>query len=140
MVHPDWLNKKVREKEDKFRQRKLIDIFSSMNKDVDGPNVGDVEDFAKLQSASGNKPQPIVRSFKINKENCLSKPSCSGPEIRTDYQRGNVADSRHPQPLTALHQNGNLSDVTDRNIDYDGWLQSKKRKWKEAREERKKRR
>ncbi|MFS7947003.1 putative DNA-directed DNA polymerase [Helianthus anomalus] len=28
VVHPDWLYKKVREKEDKMRQRKVDDIFS----------------------------------------------------------------------------------------------------------------
>ncbi|KAK9939848.1 hypothetical protein M0R45_016530 [Rubus argutus] len=33
VVHPDWLHKKVREKEDKFRQRKLVDIFRSLNGD-----------------------------------------------------------------------------------------------------------
>ncbi|KAI9094487.1 hypothetical protein K1719_026712 [Acacia pycnantha] len=32
VVHPDWLHKKVQEKQDKFRQRKLVDVFNSMNR------------------------------------------------------------------------------------------------------------
>lgn len=30
VIHPVWLHKKVREKEDKFRQRKIDDTFKSM--------------------------------------------------------------------------------------------------------------
>lgn len=137
MVHPDWLHKKVREKEDRFRQRKLVDIFSSMNKDVDEPNIGDLEDFANKQSASGTGPRPIVRSFEINTESCLSKPSCQGPEMHVNHQQENVAMSRFHQPPMALHQNGTSDQNVDRNVDYQGWLQLKKRKWKETREERK---
>ncbi|KAI9075110.1 hypothetical protein K1719_042922 [Acacia pycnantha] len=44
VVHPDWLHKKVREKQDKFRQRKLVDVFNSMNMD----------ELSKKQSNSDN--------------------------------------------------------------------------------------
>ncbi|CAK9171531.1 unnamed protein product [Ilex paraguariensis] len=76
VVHPDWLHKKVHEKEDKLRQRKLVDIFSSSNKegrmqlrtDANAPNhataeqsIEDMEDFRKKGRTSVVGPRPIVR-------------------------------------------------------------------------------
>lgn len=78
VVHPDWLHKKVREKEDKFRQRKLVDIFSLLNKDDKeklrtvadtnnheiagaGHNIKDLEDFRTNEKVSAVGARPIVR-------------------------------------------------------------------------------
>ena len=81
VVHPDWLHKKVREKEDKFRQRKLVDIFSSLNRDeflkknsdAAGANgvmneeiVKDLEDFGNKSRKSVTGPRPIVRCYEVN--------------------------------------------------------------------------
>ncbi|KAG9455053.1 hypothetical protein H6P81_007957 [Aristolochia fimbriata] len=120
VIHPDWLHKKVREREDRFRQRKLVDVFRSMNKaDAVQNNLPtvlsdemDIEDFAEKETTSVG-PRPIVCSYETNKE----LPSSE------DY-----------------HQNGFSSNNIDKNVDYQGWLELKKRKWKENRERRKRRR
>ncbi|XP_075520013.1 DNA polymerase epsilon catalytic subunit A-like isoform X2 [Primulina tabacum] len=130
VVHPDWLHKKVREKEEKFRQRKLIDIFSSQKRDEalrtnndpfadKSDNVKDMEDFRKAEKTSLVGPQPIVCTYGVN-----DKP----------YQ---VNTSR--SHLKQLFQN-DLEENIDSNEDYLGWLELRKRKWRETREKRKRQR
>ncbi|XP_010496915.2 PREDICTED: DNA polymerase epsilon catalytic subunit A [Camelina sativa] len=124
--HPDWLHKKVREKEDKFRQRKLVDMFSSANKDgvsdtdhlVTEDNMEDIEDFCKENRPSVKGPKPIARSFEVKKKMTEheQKESC-GPEFH-DISFQNI----------------------DKNVNYQGWLELKKRKWKVTLEKKKKRR
>lgn len=79
MVHPDWLHKKVREKEDRFRQRKLVDIFSRVNEDEttmqDEGNVGDTEDLVSKKDVSNAGPRPVVHFLKLTKKTIhLSSP------------------------------------------------------------------
>ncbi|KAF3455292.1 hypothetical protein FNV43_RR05740 [Rhamnella rubrinervis] len=143
VAHPDWLHKKVREKDDKFRQQKLADMFSSFQRDdllkrntdavgpshvIDEENVRDFEDFQN-NNHSVNGPRPIVRRYEVNKQN----------SVRTI---GKV-DSLQEQAdnCEKVHQvNGVCSVSVDRNVDYHGWLEIKKRKWKENLDRRKKQR
>nr|GMD12608.1 DNA polymerase epsilon catalytic subunit A-like [Ipomoea batatas] len=133
VAHPDWLHKKVLEKEDKFRQQKLNDIFSSVNRDdiaklnfdstasVEAlQNVEDIEDFRKNSKSSPFAPRPIVHSHGVNKG------------------RGLVNSSA--QVDCSLNDHGKDAKDIDKSVDYQGWLQSKKRKWKEMRENRKRQR
>ncbi|KAG7653527.1 DNA polymerase epsilon catalytic subunit A C-terminal [Arabidopsis suecica] len=126
VLHPDWLHKKVREKDDKFRQRKLVDMFSSANKDgvleTDHPvtkdNVEDIEDFCKENRPSVKGPKPIARSYEVNKKQSEreQQESCD-PEFH-DISFQNI----------------------DKSVNYQGWLELKKRKWKVTLEKKKKRR
>ncbi|XP_042956181.1 DNA polymerase epsilon catalytic subunit A-like [Carya illinoinensis] len=151
VVHPDWLYKKVREKEDKFRQRKLVDIFYSLNRDdllrknsdPVGTNavrneeiVEDLEDFRNKSSSSVNGLRPIVRSYKVNDEQNLVKKNGQVHSVqnKTGHSEHVLQDS--PQ----LHQNSLSSENIDRNVDYQGWLELKKRKWKDTLERRKRQR
>ncbi|KAK7271283.1 hypothetical protein RJT34_27054 [Clitoria ternatea] len=149
VVHPDWLHKKVREKEDKFRQRKLVDVFNSMNqnerlKKHDEPNhvhlvmddeaVNDLEDFGG-SSTSICGPRPIIRRYEANKERHSVK--LNGLE---DSEQEHNDRSSKDQLLSALQQNEISCENIDRNVDYQGWLQMKKRKWKDILEGRKKKR
>ncbi|VFQ71576.1 unnamed protein product [Cuscuta campestris] len=133
VAHPDWLHKKVREKEDKFRQKKLNDIFGPMNKDNTSKlntdsttseeaeqHVEDLEDFWKNRKSSVVVPRPIVHSHGVNKDNDLVKTS--------------------GQVDCALNEPGTCEKDIDKNVDYQGWLQSKKRKWKQMRDNRKRQR
>ncbi|PWA40336.1 DNA polymerase epsilon catalytic subunit [Artemisia annua] len=122
VVHPDWLHKKVREKDDKMRQRKLADFFGSVNminKDdskndaneedrlPNEQNVVDLEDFGGNRKSSGVGPIPIVRCYETN-----HKTSGQG-----------ASSMEKPDQ--------------DKHLDYQGWLDSRKRKWKQVREKRK---
>ncbi|OVA03605.1 DNA-directed DNA polymerase [Macleaya cordata] len=131
VIHPDWLHKKVREKEDKLRQRKLVDMFSSFKKDntvqiaatsdhvLVEENIEDLEDFRNKGTASGIGPRPVVRSYEVNRERHSTKES--SPIVSLQQQTG----------ATVSYEN------IDRNVDYHAWLEVKKRKWKDTREERK---
>ncbi|KAF7120543.1 hypothetical protein RHSIM_Rhsim13G0107600 [Rhododendron simsii] len=150
VVHPDWLHKRVREKEDKFRQRKLVDIFSSLKTDGDinmsiGPtttnqitdekNLADLEDFKHGGGTSVTRHRPIVR-YEVNNRLHLVKASCQvdSPQKQSDGG-GSVR-----QPLSPLHHNIiNVEDI-DRNVDYQGWLEVRKRRWKDTLEKRKRQR
>ncbi|XP_071730284.1 DNA polymerase epsilon catalytic subunit A-like [Rutidosis leptorrhynchoides] len=142
VVHPDWLHKKVREKEDKMRQRKLVDIFSSLKKgNEDGPqidangkdhlpheqNVVDLEDFGNNRKASNVGPRPISRSYETN-------PNASGK----GSSREKPGQDKNMHPLMSSPQPLDINDEEiDRHLDYQGWLDSRKRKWKQIREKRK---
>ncbi|KAL5555227.1 hypothetical protein UlMin_037463 [Ulmus minor] len=144
VVHPDWLHKKVREKEDKFRQQKVADMFSSFKKDdlsrrkndaVEANNVmdkeiaGDIEDF-QSNNGSINGPRPIVRCYEVN-----NNPN----SLETGAQAEAMQQPDHSEKEHQL-QNSLSSESIDRNIDYQGWLDIKKRKWKETLSKRKKQR
>lgn len=140
VVHPDWLHKKVREKEDKFRQRKLNDIFSSVNKDdtvaskhsKNQQNLEDLEDFGHSGKSSIFGPRPVVHRHGVNKEH----PVNTSDQLDGQQQNGHSSSQSKMLPS---QENADVEDV-DRNVDYHGWLQQKKRKWKEIREERKRQR
>ena len=142
-IHPDWLHKKVCEKDDKFRQQKLADMFSSFQRDdllkrngdaigtshaIDEENIRDFEDFQNSDH-SGNEPRPIVRCYEVHKQN----------SVRTI---GKV-DSLQEQADNSekVHEANAVSSVSvDRSVDYQGWLEIKKRKWKENLDRRKRQR
>ncbi|XP_049379283.1 DNA polymerase epsilon catalytic subunit A-like isoform X1 [Solanum stenotomum] len=140
VVHPDWLHKKVREKEDKFRQRKLNDIFSSVNKDdtvaskhsKNQQNFEDLEDFRHSGKSSIFGPRPVVHRHGVNKEHLVNTSD------RLDSQQKN-GHASSPSKMLPSQEIADVEDI-DRNVDYHGWLQQKKRKWKEIREERKRQR
>ncbi|CAI9105576.1 OLC1v1004524C1 [Oldenlandia corymbosa var. corymbosa] len=143
VTHPDWLDKKVREKEDKYRQRKLVDIFSSRSK-TDGAKAindgstnkqgsdehttADLEDLGYNGKTFTGGPRPIVRCYKANGEQhqatTTSKMDCCARQ--SDGQE----DGKSSQGIESI----------DRNVNYEGWLELTKRKWKETLEKRKRQR
>ncbi|XP_051120943.1 DNA polymerase epsilon catalytic subunit A-like [Andrographis paniculata] len=144
VVHPDWLHKKVREKEDKFRQRKLVDIFSrrkgedaermtASDHGKDRISISDMEDFMNTEKTPQVRPQPIVHSYGIINEH--HKATTQNPEEGLEQNgRDEIAEhSRHPLQK-------DIEVTIDRCVDYQGWLELKKRKWKETREKRKRQR
>ncbi|XP_074301915.1 DNA polymerase epsilon catalytic subunit A-like [Silene latifolia] len=136
VVHPDWLHKKVREKEDKFRQKNIKDLFSSkrdaLEKDgaatsgsVNGRNnkhnITDMEDFGNLDGA-GVGSRPVVQSYEVNGRDSNQTIHDQGRDGGVEFQ--NVASVEE----------------VDKTVDYAGWLEQKKRKWKDNREKRKRQR
>ncbi|KAL8140374.1 hypothetical protein V2J09_006395 [Rumex salicifolius] len=139
VAHPDWLHKKVREKEDKFRQRKLLDMFgparknemSGMDLNVKGANeLADIERDVDLEDM-GNKSRigvptrPLIRNYEVAKgQNFVGEASSLG---HTDQDQNKDGQE-------------DLDSEIDKNVDYNGWLEQRKRKWKQVREQRKRQR
>ncbi|XP_020973385.1 DNA polymerase epsilon catalytic subunit A isoform X2 [Arachis ipaensis] len=150
VAHPDWLHKKVREKEDKFRQRKLVDVFNSFKRDdrskrnsdsngvslmADEETVIDLEDFGNKARNLPIGPRPIIRHYKANNEGNSIKLSGHG-----NSEQQHIDNSSKDESLSLFQQKEISSEIVDRNVDYQGWLEIKKRKWKSILEKRKKRR
>lgn len=135
------MHKKVREKEDKVRQRKLVDMFSSSNKAdllrksndsninshvLDG-NVQDLEDFPNKSRSSSSGPIPIVRCYEVSNEHEAMK---TAEQVDTLQQQLNHREILHQHSQSA-QENAICTEDIDKHVDYHGWLQSKKRKWKD---------
>lgn len=138
VIHPDWLLKKVKEKDDKFRQRKLVDIFNRKEKDdangqnIDVQNITDMEDFRSGKTPPV-RPQPIAHSYVIhNEHHQVETNSLGGSTQQNDVQTG---QNQSTHPLQKAPE-----ETIDRVVDYQGWLESRKRKWRGTREKRKRQR
>jgi DNA polymerase epsilon subunit 1 len=136
VLHPDWLHKKVREKDDRFRQRKLRDMFSPLAKDRVMQNLngtGDIEDL--LTSDNGLTKTTASHGFNIGKGNQLNmSPSAEGGSDHREKQQKSVIRSNEPL------RDDSADDIVDRSTDYQGWLDARKRKWKHVREQKKRQR
>lgn len=147
VVHPDWLHKRIREKNDRFRQRKLVDIFSSSNRDdplesthdaiitnyvINEENVEDLEDLQNRRVQSLDGRNPIVRSYEQRTGKAMNRPNSM--QCKMDS-----VGSLEKQSST-LQKDFMASENIDKNVDYQGWLDLKKRKWKETLEKRKRQR
>uniref|UniRef100_A0A0A9HDX6 DNA polymerase epsilon catalytic subunit n=1 Tax=Arundo donax TaxID=35708 RepID=A0A0A9HDX6_ARUDO len=136
VLHPDWLHKKVREKDDRFRQHKLRDIFSPLAKDEGMQNlngVGYMEDL--LTSNKDLRKIPASNGLNIDKENHPNGPSV---EAGSDYSKNRPKSLIGSNVLLSSQiQNGAADETVDRSTDYQGWLDAKKRKWKYVREQKK---
>ncbi|RWW20753.1 hypothetical protein GW17_00015115 [Ensete ventricosum] len=143
VVHPDWLHKKVCEKEDRFRQRKLVDIFNTAKRDQvaqDETTVGDIEEISVKDGARVLPPRPVVHTFEVNREINSRKPSSPVSGMPVDLQEQHLTLFGSNQSLVSSSNNGISSENVDKTVDYQAWLETKKRKWKDSREERKRRR
>ncbi|CAA6660705.1 unnamed protein product [Spirodela intermedia] len=154
VIHPDWLHKKVRDKDDRFRQKKLHDMFGPIgnggtmqnhasvdsNHELHEMIIGDMEDIMNKEHHSSTVgPRPTVRSYAANKENLLANASSPCSKTLDRQQQEDGAHGKH-QPLLSPMENLISTDSIDRNVDYQGWLDAKKRKWKDTRERKKRRR
>lgn len=144
MAHPGWLHKKVREKDDKFRQQKVVDMFASSNRgklskknsDVScgkhvmiEDNSEDIEDFHK-KTSSTNGPKPVVRCYDVRgMKHSVTIDSKADSGMQENFHDGAC------EPSSPLHVEN-----IDKNVDYNGWLEIKKRKWKNTLDKRKKQR
>ncbi|KAK3158029.1 hypothetical protein QOZ80_2AG0131930 [Eleusine coracana subsp. coracana] len=138
VLHPDWLHKKVREKDDRFRQRKLRDIFSPLAKDEGMQNLNVSEDMEDLLvSKKDLRKISASHGLNVDKEN---NPNMQSVESGSDYGKNRQKSTVSNLPLSSQIPNDAADEAVDRSADYQGWLDAKKRKWKHVREQRKRRR
>ena len=117
--HPDWLHKRIREKNDKFSQRNLKTMFQTQfangaplaGKDL---NILDIED----GGAKSTPTRPRVRTFRRD-----------GDAPQTPDQRATPSGEAPKTPGSASAS----AAAPDRATDYDGWLKHYKSKWKTLR-------
>lgn len=106
--HPDWLHKKVLEKNDVFKQRKIDDIFKSKPKPLP-----DIEDSAgKSPSTSSNLPTVTRKRVRIEEET--------------------------EQPKTWREALGNPPEIGETREELIEWIKFQKKKWRFQIQQRKK--
>lgn len=124
VAHPDWLNRRIAQKEDKFQQAKMTDMFQKQplkERDANRQPVrssGDMEDFGST-ALSKFKPGSATKAVASQKRKIRDEPTL--PATINPY------DS-----LPAV-----MPSITE---DYVGWLQYQKKKWKIQKAARKRRR
>ncbi|XP_039789737.1 DNA polymerase epsilon catalytic subunit A-like isoform X3 [Panicum virgatum] len=138
VLHPDWLHKKVREKDDRFRQRKLRDIFSPLAKDEGMQNLNRAGDMEDLLMSNKDLRKNSSQALDIDKENNPNGASMGAGSNNSRKQQNSITGLN--VPLSSRIQNVAADETIDRSIDYQGWLDAKKRKWKHVREQKKRRR
>lgn len=110
--HPDWLQRRINIKDDKMKQKKLTDLFSSKEPLADITNINraeDMEDFgAKLL-----KPKQLGDIISSSQPPAVSQ------------KRKSPEPAENPNPMAALPDN--MPDPSD---DYVGFLEFQKKKWK----------
>lgn len=132
----------MREKEDKFRQRTLVNWLHKKNDDtttgtfLNERNVEDMEDFLNIKGDSTDKPRPVVHHYEGNGKHHLDRGIC---QINSQQKETNGKEIEHPDSLSMQKEAMPMVDI-DRNLDYQGWLEMKKRKWREALDRRKRQR
>ncbi|OCL01676.1 DNA polymeras-like protein epsilon [Glonium stellatum] len=111
--HPDWLNRRIRIKDDVFKQKKMTDMFDKKTlADVDTNTLGnravDLEDFgaSKFSQLSQTKKGVVTKMVQKRKA-----PEPTLP-VQTD-------------PYASLPSK--MPSITE---DYKGWLRYQKQKWK----------
>ena len=121
--HPDWLERRIRVKDDKFQQKKMTDLFekkplSEINANqVGGRVAGDLEDFGATPMS---KLKPATAAKIVNAQKRKAIESAPAAPV-------NPYDSL-PDKMPSITEN------------YQGWLRYQKKKWKIQKQARKRRR
>nr|ASF90262.1 hypothetical protein SPAR03885 [Bartheletia paradoxa] len=123
--HPDWLFKRVARSDDKFKQHTLTDMFTKMRKNAPPPaeieaeagpsssrldNAEDIEDFGKTEGQTALAQRRVAVVTSKRKEDSKGKGKAQ------------------PEPEEQIP-------LPDMNVDYPGWLEAMKPRWKKRREE-----
>ncbi|KAK0337111.1 hypothetical protein LTR59_014307 [Friedmanniomyces endolithicus] len=127
VAHPEWLDKRIRTKEDVFKQAKMTDMFQKRPLAERDPNLVsprlDMEDFGATPMSKLVKPATGARI--VQKQGGAQKRKAIEPAAAAATV--NLYDS-----LLAV-----MPSITE---DYKGWLRYQKQKWKIQKAARKRRR
>ncbi|KAJ2957645.1 hypothetical protein NQZ79_g6638 [Umbelopsis isabellina] len=118
--HPDWLFKRVAQKDDKFKQNRITDMFSRTDSNP-----------AFLESARDIEDLGIPR----NPHSLIDQNGKVVPKVMKQRKRKSKTN-QDPEPLSDTDMPEIMPDMHE---DYAEWLQFQKHKWKKQRVERLKR-
>ncbi|CAO3595323.1 unnamed protein product [Absidia cylindrospora] len=131
VAHPDWLFKRISDKDDKMKQHRITDMFSkrpppsidNINDTAMDGSDGDVEmgDIEELDIGGSTNNNFLPKMAKVTKR----KQKSTDMDIDTEPE---LPDEDLPENMPDMLQ------------DYQGWLAYQKRKWKRQRISRQKRR
>ncbi|EHK23501.1 uncharacterized protein TRIVIDRAFT_37119 [Trichoderma virens Gv29-8] len=112
--HPDWLQRRINIKDDKMKQKKLTDLFTSKEPladitNINGSRAEDMEDFGS----------------KLLKPKQLGALIASSQPQATSQKRKSPEPAEEPDPIATLP-----NVIPDPSEDYVDFLQYQKKKWK----------
>lgn len=110
--HPDWLQRRINIKDDKMKQKKLTDLFSSKEPLADITNINRAEDMEDFGA-------------KLLKPKQLGELIASSQPPAVSQKRKSPEPAENPNPMAALPDN--MPDPSD---DYVEFLEFQKKKWK----------
>jgi DNA polymerase epsilon subunit 1 len=122
--HPDWLDRRIRQKDDKLQQKKMTDMFGKKALTDADTNVLGNRKATDLEDFGGSKlsPKAQVKRGVVTKMVAKRKEPEPAVPVQTD-------------PYAALPKT--MPSMTE---DYSGWLMYQKQKWKIQRQARQRRR
>ncbi|KAF2862170.1 DNA polymeras-like protein epsilon [Piedraia hortae CBS 480.64] len=112
VAHPDWLDRRIRMKDDTFKQQKMTDMFAKkplteLDPNSTLPRSTDIEDFGGTQVSKLHKPMAAAKIVPANSQK-RKADAASGPV--------NLFDAL-PSVMPSMTE------------DYQGWLRYQKQKW-----------
>lgn len=115
VAHPDWLERRLRVKDDKLQQKKMTDMFdkralTDADQNVLSSRGADFEDFGK------NKLSGAIRKGDVSKITAA---------VSSNKRKAPEPAAQPVNPFAALPQT-----MPDIDGDYKGWLRYQKQKWK----------
>ncbi|KAH7426493.1 hypothetical protein KP509_10G003400 [Ceratopteris richardii] len=152
VTHPDWLWRKIREKDDKYRQKNILDMFGPQVKNKESlPASGngtpttegiqfakdvDIEDFgSNKENTPKDGPRAVVKTFHSSKTS-VGHTQRHGLKLLPANLTHDL--TQREDILTDCQDQNEIKESVDGTCtDYQKWLEQKKRKWKEIREKRK---
>ncbi|RDA92716.1 hypothetical protein CP533_1400 [Ophiocordyceps camponoti-saundersi (nom. inval.)] len=106
--HPDWLQRRIKTKDDKMKQKKLTDLFGKAGLFLDsGPRLDDMEDFGEKLL----RPKPVS-------------------EVVASIQPPSTVQKRKLADENTTEEEALPKEVPDPSEDYAAFLAYEKKKWK----------
>ena len=97
VAHPDWLGKMVRDKDDKFKQRKLKDLFGALTaKDPNVRGTGDDDEPADARTPGKTPARRDLDMEDVGGGSLIGKTPGTGPRVRRFFPA-----SRTKRPVAA---------------------------------------
>lgn len=134
--HPDWLHRKVQEKEDTHKQAKLDTMFAAAaTKKTAAGGIGDLEDMGARPKPGAAGAAPIVGIVSsVDITPGTAKRQAADSSGSKENNPGSAQQQQQPPPPTPEVQ------MVDRHESFTGWLAFKKMQWRKKRLDRKRQR
>lgn len=153
--HPDWLHRRVREREDRFQQTKLQDMFARQAKKAQEDqaaavkNDDDDDEEAEAGGSPGGRDAALEAADADMEDLGTSFGAAKKLLARTVRDISQGTQEAAAEMVARAEQQGretlevvaeDASPCPPRQEDFKGWLAHQKRRWQQQREDRKRRR